>query len=74
MQGLSTNSRSCLYMQWYFQTEPVKDIQPVVNMGSEGGVSVFYLLCLFTGAICALYRPEREMMDGDNLRKRVLLL
>lgn len=31
--GSCTHSPSCLYMQGYFQTEPVKDIQPAVNTG-----------------------------------------
>lgn len=57
--GSCTHSRNCLYMWGYFQTEPVKDIQPVVNTGFEGGVSVFYLSCLFTGAPPALCGPER---------------
>lgn len=43
-----THRRSCLYMRRYFQTEPVKDIQPVVNTGMWGDVSVFYLCCLLT--------------------------
>lgn len=49
-------------MRGYFQTEPVKDIQPVVNTGLEGGVSVFYLSYLFTGALPALGRA-REIND-----------
>lgn len=32
IHGSCTQSHSCLYIQRYFQTEPVKDIQPVVNM------------------------------------------
>lgn len=60
--GSCTHSRSCLYMWGYFQTEPVKDIQPVVNTGFEGGVSVFYLSCLFTGAFPASLRA-REIND-----------
>lgn len=46
-----THRRSCLYMPRYFQTEPVKDIQPVVNTGIWGNVSVFYLCCLFTTSL-----------------------
>jgi len=40
----------------------------------EGGVPVFHLSCLFTGALPALYRPQKSMMDGDNLRKSASLL
>lgn len=61
--GSCTHSRSCLYMRGSFQTEPVKDIQPVVNMEFEGGVSVFYLSCLFTGAFPASLQA-REINDG----------
>lgn len=41
----------------------MKDIQPVVNTGFEGGVSVFYLSCLFTGAFAAGCWG-REINDG----------
>lgn len=73
--GAHPHSRSCLYMWGYFQTQPAKNIQPAVNMGSEGGVSVFHFLCLFTGAFPASPQArERWMMDGDFLTKRALPL
>lgn len=58
--GSCTHSRACLYMQGYFQTELVKDIQPVVNTGFEGGVSVFSLSCLFTGALLSTSQRDKS--------------